>query len=171
MTIEEIGDRILDDVDEILRRWDAIVKKDEPWSRLRPDRRIDNLPPLIVELARTSLAQGELPDSCRSSMRAAAAHGVERRASGLSEDVLLREYYYVRNALWHYIVAIEPDPERRLEAIGRIDVAISLATTASLFGFHRAEIEGRRDWHSALDRIARSSPLCAVGREDPAPSS
>jgi hypothetical protein len=41
----------------------------------------------------------------------------------------------------------------------QIDTAITLATNASLWGYHRQEIEGMGKWQEGMERLIESSPL------------
>lgn len=94
----------------------------------------------------------------REKVWAAVEHGVTRRKDGYDEPLLIAEYHLLRRALWDY-VRRNTRPGEALEVITRIDTAISLATMASIRGYHRPELEARGNWSDALRKLIEESPL------------
>jgi hypothetical protein len=85
-------------------------------------------------------------------VRAAIAHGSQRRTQDTEDASLLREYHALREALWRFMERSGVSPEQALPAILRVDVAISVATTAALRGYHRTELEPAASWEPRLLR-------------------
>lgn len=90
---------------------------------------------------------------------AAARHGEERRTQGLDTEVIFREYHFLRVSLWQYLQNLVDDEGSRLKAISRVDMAISIASRASLYGHHRPELEEAGDWPERVIRLADESRL------------
>ena len=91
-------------------------------------------------------------------VRAAAAHGDQRRVQGVGDDALLREYHALSATLWRYLLKAPMPAAEALTAIFRVDVVITIATTAALRGFHRSDMPLAPDWAENLLRyIATSS--------------
>ncbi len=70
-------------------------------------------------------------------------------------DLLYREYHLLRTFLWEWIRARWGAMGDAHEAILLLDAAITLATSASLRGYHRATLEARNRWPEALDELTR----------------
>jgi hypothetical protein len=100
-------------------------------------------------------------------VRAAIAHGSQRRTQETGDATLLREYHALREALWRFMERSGVPPEQALPAILRVDVAISVATTAALRGYHRTELEPAASWEPRLLRhIHDASVRLASGLDD-----
>jgi hypothetical protein len=99
-------------------------------------------------------------------VRVAVVHGDQRRAQSAGDDALLREYHALRESLWLYMERAGVAPQQALPAILRIDVAISVATTAALRGYHRMEFEPGLAWEEQLLRhIHNASARLVAGLE------
>jgi hypothetical protein len=97
-------------------------------------------------------------------VRAAAAHGSQRRSQETDDAALLREYHALREALWRFMERSGVPAEQALPVILRVDVAISVATTAALRGYHRTESEPASSWEPRLLRhIHDASERLALG--------
>lgn len=156
--MREICEDIKSNVSEVLLEWEHLVRE-QPWFSLPPDHRIDSLPDVIVGLVEASLCTPQDEDAHRKKILAAAEHGTHRREQGIPEHLILTEYHLLRQAIWNYLTAKFGSSNRTTEAIMRIDTAISLATNASMWGYHRQEIEGMGKWKEAMERIVASSPF------------
>jgi hypothetical protein len=97
-------------------------------------------------------------------VRAAAAHGSQRRTQETGDAALLREYHALRETLWRFMERSGVPAEQALPAILRVDVAISVATTAALRGYHRTDSEPASSWEPRLLRhIQDASERLALG--------
>ena len=153
-----ICDDIKAHVSEVLLEWEQLVRQ-QPWYSLPPDHRIDSLPDVIVGLVDASLCSPEDPEAHRQKVSAAANHGTHRREQGIPDHLILTEYHLLRQAIWRYLTRHHPPSDTTREAIMRIDAAISLGTNASMWGYHRPEIEALGKWEEGMERIAASSPF------------
>lgn len=154
--MNQIGADLKANAHRIVEAWDQAAHG-EPWLSLPKDYRIDHLPRVISGLAEASLCNPHDVDAHRSQLWAAAKHGAERRRHGFSEHMLFREYHLLRHIIWRYLQ--RQGYTKQVEAITRIDTAISLATTASLRGFYRSEFEERGEWPECLEVLVSESPF------------
>jgi hypothetical protein len=69
---------------------------------------------------------------------------------GASDDALLREYHALRTALWRFLHHSGPRNSATMGALVRVDLAIGIATTVALRGFHRGELPAGTSWESDL---------------------
>jgi hypothetical protein len=143
---------------EVLAEWERLVRE-QPWYSLPPDRRIGNLQEVLIGLVEASLCEPRDLAAQRAQIEAACTHGVERRTQGVPEHLIFTEYHLLRQAIWYYLVRRHGTSDRVTEAIMRIDSAMTLATNASLWGYHREEIEALGKWDEGIRRILDSSPL------------
>jgi hypothetical protein len=158
--MKHICEDIKSHVADVLDEWVNLVRE-EPWYSLPPDHRIDSLPDVIVGLVEASLCNPADIEAHRQKVAAAAVHGTHRREQSIPEHLILTEYHLLRQALWRYLTRRFGSSDHTTAAIMRIDVAISLASNASMWGYHREDIEGMGKWESGLERIIATSPLLA----------
>lgn len=113
------------------------------WSASGPSRVLDRRHPidendlvaLICRLGEAALTRETGAGKPRRELiRAAIQHGRERRTDGFTEEMLFLEYHLLRRGLWNELR--RRNPELASETIMRIDAEISMATCASLRGFH-----------------------------------
>jgi len=156
--MKQICQNIKSHVSDVLVRWERLVRE-QPWYSLPADHRIDGLPEVIVGLVEASLCNPVDRESHRQEVEAALTHGENRRKQGIPEHLIFTEYHLLRQALWYYLVDTYGSSDRVTEAIMRLDGAISLATNASMWGYHRPEIEALGKWDEGLERIIESSPF------------
>jgi hypothetical protein len=145
---------------EILVEWHAITSEN-PWLSMPADARVDHLPDLINALNDAALC---LPSDSTARLRlftAAAAHGKDRRIHDFPDKLLLTEYYLLREAVWRYIRRVAP-PDEAGFAIMLIDSAITLASRASLYGYHESELEALG--HSMPDLLTELIQQWPTGR-------
>ena len=156
--MKEICEDIKSHVPEVVTEWEWRVRE-QPWYSLPAEHRIDNLPEVIARLVEASLCNPADEAAHRQEVRVAAEHGANRREQGIPEHMILIEYHLLRQALWHYILRTFGGSDRTHTAIMRIDTAITLATNASMWGYHRAEIEALGKWEEGVEQITASSPF------------
>lgn len=157
--MRELYESIREHVAEILAEWDGITRQQEPWSALPTDERIDHLAPLVLDVAEASLRRPHSLEGHERELLTAAEHGRYRREQGFHSDVITKEYYFIRQAIWRYIKKVEPEGKRRFEAIRNIDTSLMLVTRAGLFGYHRPELEKQGRWPAAVHELVRESPF------------
>ena len=155
--MKQICESIKNEADRILELWEEIARQD-PWLDLPRKHRIDGLPEVVVGIAEASLCDPFDRESHRRKIVAAMEHGRERRKQGLEDALIFTEYHLLRQAMWRFI-RDGFDPRRGVEAITRIDTAITLATIASLRGYHAQELEARGNLNEAIEQLTDQSPL------------
>ena len=156
--MEEICQNLKSHVPDVIARWERLVRE-HPWFSLPADHRIDALPEVVVGLVEASLCNPVDREAHRQKVEAACTHGEDRRRQEIPEHLIFTEYHLLRQALWYYLVDTYGSSDRTSEAIMRLDNAITLATNASMWGYHRPEIEALGKWDEGLGRIIDSSPL------------
>lgn len=155
--MRDLGTKLKAHVPQILSTWESIAQK-EPWYSLPQEDRMDHLHQVVIGLVEASLCDPADVDAHEANVWAAARHGHQRREQGLDEAQILTEYHLLRRAIWR-CVQRDVAPGRAFHAISRIDTAISLATMASLRGYHRRELEQRGDWPGYVETLIEESPL------------
>ena len=144
-----------DDLTPILSAWEA-VSADEPWH-VHPERYgLDSLHEAVRAVLDVALGDGGDEQASERLVRAASAHGDQRRVQNAGDDAVLREYHALRAALWRYLRQLSIPANEALTAISRIDVVITVATTAALRGYHRSDTGPTPEWASELLRTAAS---------------
>lgn len=140
-----------DDLGPILREWE-LLSREEPWH-VRPELYgADTLHETLRAVLDVALGDGGDKEASERLVRAAAAHGDQRRIQGVGDDALLREYHALRTALWRYLLSVPMPSDEALTAISRVDVVITIATTAALRGYHRSDMPATPDWATQLLR-------------------
>lgn len=154
----EITDSITGNLADVLEEWGA-AKHDEPWVTLPERPSLNNLPELVRFVAQVALVRPFNAEMRRNKVLAAASHGEHRRSEGWQEAQLFQEYTLLRRAIWRFIQQRHGSDDQSFQAIGQIDAALTLATVASLRGFHRDMFEQRGDWPQSLERLVNDWPL------------
>lgn len=140
-----------DDLALVLSEWEA-VSVEEPWH-VRPEQYgLDSLHETMRAVLDVSLGDGGDKAASERLVRSAAAHGDQRRVQEVGDDAVLREYHALRTALWRYLGHVSMPASERLTAIWRVDVAITVATTAALRGYHRSDMPPSPEWADELLR-------------------
>lgn len=122
------------------------------WRGIRKAIDEDHLADLVRRLGEAALArQDGASGPSRELVWTAVLHGVGRREDGFTEEMLFQEYYLLRRCMWGALK--RKSPESAAETIMRIDAEITMATNASLQGFHleNRDLIGER----LLDEIAK----------------
>ena len=155
-----------DDLTLILTEWVAL-SHEEPWH-IHPERYgIDSLHETIRGVLDVALGDGGDKQASERLVRAAAAHGDQRRVQEVGDDALLREYHALRTALWRYLNHAPMPAAEAVTAISRVDVVITIATTAALRGYHRSDMAPTPEWAAQLLRyvtIGSQEIVDAFGR-------
>ena len=148
----EICQRLRADIPEILTDWEEILRQ-EVGNRLPRGFRLMDTADVVLGIVVSAVCDPVDEAAWERALFVAASHGTELRAAQASEDLLFQEYSFLRRAMWYRLQWLEPDPGRAIEAITRIDQAITLATMATLHGYHRPELEAAGSWVDAIQRI------------------
>jgi hypothetical protein len=141
-------------IDTIVMDWKRRTRH-PPWTNLSESDWVDHLPPLLSAMIEGVVCGNGSQKSRRSVVEQGIQHGRHRYASGLSVDNILDEQAQLRSAMWRLLMTqtnndIESDVF--LEMV-RFDVAIGVATLASVTGFHRSAAKQEQDWGSIIDRL------------------
>jgi len=157
---------------EVLEAWSELTRE-APWH-VDPDRfGVDAVNEVMRAVLDVAVAGAGDYKAHERLVRAAITHGDQRRAQRTGDEAVLREYQALREALWRFLErAVRPNES--LPAIMRIDVAISVATTAALRGYHRVDSEPASSWeprllryiHDASERLAGGLGARADGGPD-----
>ena len=162
-----------DDLTLVLAEWQA-VSREEPWH-IEPERYgVDSLNETMRAVLDVALGDGGDEPASERLVRAAAAHGDQRRAQAVGDEALLREYHALRTALWRYLLRTPMPPNEAVTAIFRVDVVITVATTAALRGYHRSDMPATPEWASELLRYVVTGSreiVDSFGREGRGPES
>lgn len=156
-----------DDLAPILAEWEA-VSRDEPWHVHPESYGIDSLHEVVRGVLDVALGDGGDKDASARLVRAAAAHGDQRRVQATGDEALLREYHALRASLWRYLRRVPMPASEELTAISRVDAVITVATTAALRGYHRSDMQPIPEWGAELLRYIASGSrdiVAAFGRE------
>jgi hypothetical protein len=156
-----------DDLAPILAEWEA-ANREEPWH-VHPERYgIDSLREVVRGVLDVALGDGADKEASERLVRAASAHGDQRRVQGVGDDALLREYHALRASLWRYLRRVPMPDSEALTAISRVDTVITVATTAALRGYHRSDMQPTPEWATELLRYIASGSrdiVTGFGRE------
>ncbi len=154
--LESIRTHLHDETPRIVRWlldcWTSICTT-EPWLVLPPDLDQDHLPQLVRDLADAALADGESDDARRRLVWTAVEHGAQRRRCGFAENLIYTEYHLLRRTLWRYLRERFPESPGTVEAILRIDAAITISSSGSLLGFHRDTLEQVGRWPQGVQKV------------------
>lgn len=156
--MKEVCENIKAHVAEVIAEWDRLVHA-EPWFTLPVKHRIDSLPDVLVGIVEAALCEPADVEAHRQKVQAAAEHGYHRRTQNLPETVIFTEYHLLRQAIWHYLDQSGTDPGKLLRAVSHIDLALTVATNASLWGYHREAIQALGKWEEGMERLVHESPL------------
>lgn len=157
-----LGEDLKAHVPEVLVEWERLVRE-QPWYSLPADHRTNHLPEVIVGIVDAALCNPAALETHQRKAQAAAEHGFHRRQQDIPESLILTEYHLLRQAIWKYLLTTHGSSDRTVEAIMRIDSAITLATNASMWGYHRPEIEALGKWDEGMKRIVHSSAFLQHG--------
>jgi hypothetical protein len=163
-----------DDVASTIKIWQQITAAD-PWH-LHPDRfGVDSLTQVIGAILDVAMTDSMSGDADERLIRSASAHGDQRRTQGVDDGMVLREYHALRVALWKALRDSASSAGEAFDAVIRVDVALTVATTAALQGYHRADRVSGSQWSIELDaQVATGSALLATmfrrGPDDTSPN-
>lgn len=136
---------------DVLAEWERLCSA-APWDALPENHRLDALPGVLA--AAIEAASKTNARNCRTAVvDAAIKHGQDRRAQGFELQVLFTEFYFLREAIWRTLRKITDAPGA-YETVLPIDHALTVATRATVAGFHRQEFEQQGRWAEKVDALA-----------------
>ena len=139
------------DLPGIIAEWERL-SREEPWH-VEPHRYgVDTLHEAVGAVLDVATWSGADVSAHERLVRAASAHGDQRRAQGAGDDAVLREYHALRAAIWRFLQRSAIPAAETLAAVVRVDVAIGVATTAALRGYHRRDAPVGAGWEADLLR-------------------
>ena len=94
-------------------------------------------------------------DAVRTLVRLAARHGALSRMRSLDRDALFTEYDVLREAVWRHVRPLAVTESAGV--IVRVDDMLSIATRASLQGYHRPELEASGRWAGAIEALVQEA--------------
>lgn len=139
-------------VHRVIDQWGKLGSA-QPWLSLPAQVTHDHLADLLKALAQAALCTLNDPAARRRLVDRAGQHGIDRHVEGFSEELLYREYHLLRTFLWEWIRQQWGHRDDAHRAILLLDAAITLATSASLRGYHRPTLEARGEWPAAMDEL------------------
>lgn len=161
---EDLKSRIAD----IMLEMTALIA-DEPWIRLPAEHRVDSLPQAMERLFDWALCDPELESHRSMALEFAALHGRTRREQQLGDEILLREYYLLREAVWRVLRGLYPSDagDDTVVVMARIDRAISTTTRAALLGYYSDDLKSRGEWPAKLHALCAEAGLPAMDPRGP----
>jgi hypothetical protein len=135
----------------VVAEWE-LLSREEPWH-IAPQRYgIDSLHETIAAILDVRAWGSSGAFAAERLVRSAAAHGEQRRAQGVPDDALFREYHALRAAIWRHLQRHQHREPTVIAEFLRVDVAIGVATTIALRGYHRSELPAGESWESDILR-------------------
>ena len=130
---------LLAQVGEIMADWDRNTQE-LPWAAIEEAERQNNLASVITRVIDCAMSDATRDVRVDALLAAACSHGEMRRAQGLDVPTLFREYDLLRSATWGHLSTMVGSPTS-FSAIFVIDGLLSVATRATVLGYHRPEME------------------------------
>lgn len=158
--MNRIGEDLIEHVPDVLSRWEALIR-DQPWRSLSAEHRINGLPKVLARIADAALCRPVEGHAHGAMVEAAVEHGATRRTHCIPEHLMFAEYHLLRQAIWDHLAQKFGVGTDTAQAIMRIDAVITVATNASMWGYHRQEIEAAGKWEAGIERMIRTSPFLA----------
>ena len=145
---------LLAEVPEIMVSWDRQTQE-LPWSAIAETERQNNLVSVITRVIDCALSDATRDLRVEAMVAAACAHGESRRAQSLPVESLFREYDLLRSATWGQLSVIVGSPTS-YSAIFVIDGLLSVATRATVLGYHRQEMMANGLWANHLEELKKT---------------
>jgi len=145
---------LLGQVGEIMADWD-LNTQELPWAAIEQSERQNNLASVITRVIDCAMSDATRASRVDALLAAACSHGESRRAQGLDVPTLFREYDLLRSATWGHLSMMVGSPTS-FSAIFVIDGLLSIATRATVLGYHRAEMEANGLWAAHLVELSKT---------------
>jgi hypothetical protein len=144
---------LLAEIDEIMADWDRST--DElPWNKLEEAERQNNLISVITRVIDCAMSSESREIRVNAMIEAACSHGEFRRKQGFDVGTLLQEYDRLRSATWNNMKDLVPAPTS-FDAIFVIDGLFTIASRATVLGFHRAEMLENGLWDKHITELKK----------------
>ena len=130
---------LLAEVDEIMAEWDRATDQ-LPWSLIKASEKENNLAGVITRVIDCAMSSEAREVRVEAMIKAALGHGVARRKQEIGVHSLFAEYDILRSATWRQLQAVGTGLTS-FDAIFVIDGLLSIATRATILGYHRDEME------------------------------
>jgi len=134
----------------LVAEWQAYWEQ-QPWHRASDDARPDSIVEVLRAVLDTAMADERTGALHERLLRAAVAHGEQRRRQGATDAAVLGEYHALRSALWRHLLHHDPIAEN-LTTIFRVDVVMTAASALSLRGFMHGHVPAGFPWERQLAR-------------------
>jgi len=125
--------------------------RQQPWHRDSPADGPDAVLEVLRAILDTAMAEQGGRQVHARLLRAAMAHGQQRREQGASDELLLGEYHALRTALWRHLLRSGSVPDG-LTTIFRVDVVMTAASGLALRGFMHLSVPPDFPWERELAR-------------------
>ena len=134
----------------LVAEWEEYWQQ-QPWHRGSRAHEPDT----VLEVLRAILDTAMSPHGGRQVherlLRAAMAHGRQRRGQGASDELLLGEYHALRTALWRHLLH-SASLSQSLTTIFRVDVVMTAASGLALRGYMQNSVPPDFPWERELAR-------------------
>ncbi len=150
----ELYPLLLAEVPEIMADWDRDTTA-LPWSALEESERQNNLASVITRVIDCAMSDASRDLRVDALIAAACSHGECRRTQEMEVASLFREYDLLRAATWGHLSRIIESPTS-FSAIFVIDGLLSVATRATVLGYHRAEMTANGLWTSHREELGKT---------------
>jgi|GEM_PF-1072628 hypothetical protein len=145
---------LLGQVDGIMADWD-LGTQELPWSAIAEAERQNNLASVITRVIDCAMSDAARDVRVDALIASACSHGESRRAQGLDVPTLFREYDLLRSVTWAHLSIMVGSPTS-FSAIFVIDGLLSIATRATVLGYHRSEMEANGLWATHLEELRKT---------------
>jgi hypothetical protein len=162
--MESLCSQLRAQVPEIIEDWDQLARH-AAWLGIPREHRIDSLPDVLDRLlCLVPCTANDLEGTHRAMVLVASEHGALRREQRCSESVLFTEHALLRQVVSRRIDGSGRVADTCLTTVLRFDIALGVATNASLLGFHRREFDALGSWPAVLDPLTGDSPVLTMCR-------
>ena len=134
----------------LVAEWQAYWEQ-QPWHRAADNARADTIVEVLRAVLDTAMADERNLALHERLLRAALAHGEQRRRQGATDEAVLGEYHALRAALWRHLLHRGPIAES-LTTIFRVDVVMTAASALALRGFMHGHVPADYPWERQLAR-------------------
>ena len=141
-------------VPDIMVNWDRDTQE-LPWTAIEETERQNNLVSVITRVIDCALSDANRNFRVDAMIAAACAHGESRRSQGMPVATLFREYDLLRSATWGELSRIASSPVS-YSAIFVIDGLLSVATRATVLGYHHTEMMANGLWAGHLEELKKT---------------
>ena len=133
----------------------------QPWHHGSPTHEPDAVLEVLRAILDTAMSDHGGRQVHARLLRAAMAHGHQRRDQGASDELLLGEYHALRTALWRHLLH-SASLSQSLTTIFRVDVVMTAASGLALRGYMQKSVPPDFPWEREL---ARAMADISVGLE------